>query len=60
MIVNEIISAIFQIYRPQLELYRRFFNYIDRNSNYISDFSIISTVTRIISAIFQLYRLTNN
>ena len=24
-----IISAIFQLYRPQLQLYRRFFNYID-------------------------------
>ncbi|QHH86893.1 hypothetical protein FPL02_26360 [Bacillus paranthracis] len=28
-LVNEIISTIFQIYRTQLELYRRFFYYID-------------------------------
>ncbi|BCC04745.1 hypothetical protein BCM0060_1008 [Bacillus cereus] len=27
--VYEIISAIFQIYRPQLEIYQRFLKYID-------------------------------
>ncbi|TNP17193.1 hypothetical protein FHY71_00300 [Bacillus tropicus] len=32
------ISAIFKIYRPYLKLYRRFFKYIDCNSNYIGDF----------------------
>ncbi|PEB04843.1 hypothetical protein COM56_21240 [Bacillus cereus] len=42
-----------------MKLYRRFFEYIDCNSKYISDFSNISTVTQIISAIFQIYRLTN-
>ncbi|SCC01178.1 Uncharacterized protein BW664_01088 [Bacillus mycoides] len=30
-----IISAIFQLYRPQLQLYRRFSKFIDHNSNYI-------------------------
>ncbi|PER25569.1 hypothetical protein CN931_00470 [Bacillus sp. AFS054943] len=31
------LSAIFQIYRPQLQIYRRFSNYIDHNSKYIGD-----------------------
>ncbi|OUA97355.1 hypothetical protein BK704_25990 [[Bacillus thuringiensis] serovar konkukian] len=42
-----------------MKLYRRFSEYIDCNSKYISDFFNISTVTQIISAIFQIYRLTD-
>ncbi|ATI53980.1 hypothetical protein CPZ32_07455 [Bacillus cereus] len=34
-----------------LEIYRRFFHYINHNFNYIGDFSNISTATSIISAI---------
>ncbi|WP_265100008.1 hypothetical protein [Bacillus cereus] len=34
------------------KLYRRFFEYIDRNSNYIGDF-------RNILAIFSIYRFTD-
>ncbi|QDQ08807.1 hypothetical protein EKQ63_28325 [Bacillus sp. BD59S] len=33
----------------QLELYRRFFKYIDHNSKYINDFFIISTIRQDIS-----------
>ncbi|PGM64825.1 hypothetical protein CN947_06745 [Bacillus cereus] len=36
-IINEIISAIFRIYRPQLEIYQRFLKFIDCNLKYISD-----------------------
>ncbi|MEM5688252.1 hypothetical protein AAHB49_29955 [Bacillus cereus] len=42
-----------------MKLYRRFFEYIDRNSKYIGDFPNISTATRNISAIFKIYRLTD-
>ncbi|PFR80708.1 hypothetical protein CN936_19300 [Bacillus cereus] len=55
-----------------MKLYQRFFKYIDRNSNYISDFQNISaqlqlyrrfskyiSATPIISAIFEIYRLTD-
>ncbi|PFM06421.1 hypothetical protein COC45_02820 [Bacillus cereus] len=37
MMVHEIISTIFQIYRSQLAIYQRFFHYIDHNSQYIND-----------------------
>jgi len=34
----ENISAILEIYRPQLKIDQRFFNYIDHNLKYISDY----------------------
>ncbi len=39
-----------------MKLYRRFFKYIEHNSQYINDFSNISNTTHNISTIFRIYR----